>query len=112
MQAHDPGKTPDTKRGRSPAPLAALPAPAVRYAGNVSGMSPASILALQRSAGNAAVSHMLEQARRRHGPGCGHQLAPVQRSAVHDVLASSGQPLDRPLKEEMEARLGADFSDV
>ena len=36
----------------------------------------------------------------------------MQRSAVHDVLSGSGQPLAAPLKEEMEARLGADFSQV
>lgn len=38
--------------------------------------------------------------------------APGQRSAVHNVLRSSGQPLVAPLKEEMQARLGADFSQV
>ncbi|MFF4170762.1 DUF4157 domain-containing protein [Streptomyces sp. NPDC001744] len=54
-----------------------------------------------------------------HGAGCGHQRtaaeqapAAVQRSAVHDVLAGSGRPMDAPLRDEMEARLGADFSDV
>ncbi|MCB8907628.1 MULTISPECIES: DUF4157 domain-containing protein [unclassified Streptomyces] len=52
----------------------------------------------------------------RHGAGCGHQQtappAAVQRSAVHDVLNAGGRPLDEPVREEMEARLGADFSDV
>ncbi|WP_406152177.1 DUF4157 domain-containing protein [Streptomyces sp. NBC_01012] len=56
-----------------------------------------------------------------HGAGCGHQEnhqeiatspAPVQRSAVHDVLRSAGKPLGDPVRQEMEARLGADFSDV
>ncbi|WP_399420498.1 DUF4157 domain-containing protein [Streptomyces sp. WAC05292] len=53
-----------------------------------------------------------------HGAGCGHQQeadgqAPaVQRSAVHDVLSGTGRPLDTGLREEMESRLGADFSDV
>lgn len=36
----------------------------------------------------------------------------AQRSAVHDVLRDSGQPLDRGLRTEMEARLGGDFSHV
>lgn len=36
----------------------------------------------------------------------------MQRSAVHDVLAGSGRPLDDAWRAEMEARLGADFSDV
>lgn len=35
---------------------------------------------------------------------------PVQRSAVHDVLRGSGHPLAASLQEEMETRLGADFS--
>src|SRR5512135_2383400 len=33
-------------------------------------------------------------------------------SAVDDVLRSPGEPLAAPLKEEMEGRLGADFSTV
>ncbi|MFF5720099.1 DUF4157 domain-containing protein [Streptomyces buecherae] len=53
-----------------------------------------------------------------HGVGRGPQQATagqqsaVQRSAVHDVLAGAGRPLNGPLREEMEARLGADFSGV
>lgn len=80
------------------------------------------IMALQRSVGNAAVLHMLQlagsrDAQHRHGADCGHQQVRaagprIQRSAVHDVLARSGRPLDAPLREEMESRLGADFSEV
>lgn len=80
--------------------------------------------------GNAAVVQMLReeghpfapaspaQERHQHGPGCGHQnaagggAAPVQRSAVHDVLRSGGRPLDDATRGDMESRLGADFSDV
>ncbi|MFJ8827055.1 DUF4157 domain-containing protein [Streptomyces sp. NPDC102467] len=71
-------------------------------------------MALQRSIGNAAVSRLIEEARHQHDEGCGHEqdTAPVQRSAVHDVLRGSGQPMAAPLRQEMEARLGADFSDV
>nr|WP_078944838.1 DUF4157 domain-containing protein [Streptomyces flavochromogenes] len=52
-----------------------------------------------------------------HGASCGHQQTAsgrpaVQRSTVHDVLAGTGRPMDAPLREEMEARIGADFSDV
>ncbi|MFI2640699.1 DUF4157 domain-containing protein [Streptomyces sp. NPDC018610] len=80
------------------------------------------IPALQRTAGNAAVLRMLQLAghphdRHQHGAGCGHgttapAVTQVQRSAVHDVLATSGRPLAGPVREEMEARLGSDFSDV
>ena len=75
--------------------------------------SPAFIL--QRRIGNAAVSRMLGQARHQHSAECGHQQtapAPMQRSAIRDVLGGLGQPLAAPVKEEMQARLGADFSDV
>lgn len=98
---------------RNPAPRAPAPVEAVGLA------------ALQRTAGNAAVVRMLQLAGHpggphQHGPGCGHgargaagaEEAPVQRSAVHEVLAASGRPLDGALRAEMETRLGADFSDV
>ncbi|MFD9689599.1 DUF4157 domain-containing protein [Kitasatospora sp. NPDC059088] len=52
------------------------------------------LLALQAAAGNAAVVRM------------------VQRSAVDGVLRSAGRPLQEATRAEMEARLGADFSNV
>ncbi|TQF07781.1 DUF4157 domain-containing protein [Kitasatospora acidiphila] len=53
-------------------------------------------MALQRSVGNAATSRMIT----------------AQRSAVHDVLRTSGAPLAQPVRQDMEEKLGADFSDV
>ncbi|WP_247196678.1 DUF4157 domain-containing protein [Streptomyces sp. GESEQ-35] len=88
--------------------------------GRALGAPSAELLGRQRSAGNAAVVQMLHRAghglgngaeQHQHGPDCGHQPA-VQRSAVHDVLRGSGRPLDNTVRSEMEARLGADFSDV
>ncbi|MFG2720642.1 DUF4157 domain-containing protein [Streptomyces sp. NPDC048416] len=87
---------------------------------------PAGLLALHSTAGNAAVVQMLRQSGHRwaqpeqhqHGSGCGHrqnvpvEQAAVQRSAVQDVLRTGGQPLDSATRTDMEARLGADFSDV
>ncbi|MFD6422702.1 DUF4157 domain-containing protein [Streptomyces sp. NPDC060198] len=82
-------------------------------------------LPLQRTAGNMAVVRMLQRAgypyaQHQHGPGCGHRsgaaaepgAASVQRSSVHDVLRAPGRPLDDTTRTDMEARLGADFSDV
>ncbi|TQE39015.1 DUF4157 domain-containing protein [Streptomyces ipomoeae] len=70
------------------------------------------LLALQRSAGNAAVARAVAEQRHQHDAHCGHGPA-VQRSAVHQVLRSPGRPLDEPLRTEMEGRFGgADFSDV
>jgi hypothetical protein len=51
----------------------------------------------------------------RHDPAGGHgadEVTEVQRSAVHGVLRGTGRPLAEPVRAEMEARLGADFSDV
>ena len=35
-----------------------------------------------------------------------------ERSPVHDVVSSGGRPLEPEVREDMEARLGHDFSDV
>ncbi|WP_030381702.1 MULTISPECIES: DUF4157 domain-containing protein [unclassified Streptomyces] len=87
-------------------------------AGHGDPASPHTIRALQRSAGNAAVTRIVqrrrEEERHTHGAGCGHeQPAPVQRRSIVDkVLSSPGRPLPEPVREDMESRLGADFSDV
>jgi hypothetical protein len=57
---------------------------------------PRGLLGLQRTAGNAAVTGMLEE----------------ERSPVHDVISGSGQALDHDTRRDMEGRFGADFSDV
>ncbi|MFB6888585.1 DUF4157 domain-containing protein [Kitasatospora sp. NPDC056327] len=44
--------------------------------------------------------------------GGGDSAARARNSAVHDVLRSRGRPLDDTTRTDMEARLGADFSDV
>ncbi|WP_406134611.1 DUF4157 domain-containing protein [Streptomyces sp. NBC_01089] len=95
------------------------------------GHSPAAVMALQRSAGNAAVAHLLEVQRHVHGSSCGHgetpskedqaqglmaapDGAPVQRRmAAHDVLSLPGTPLPGPELHDMQERFGGtDFSDV
>ncbi|MFD3911867.1 DUF4765 family protein [Streptomyces sp. NPDC058603] len=71
------------------------------------------MLALQRSVGNAAVCRAVEEERHAHAAGSGHDQVVQRRSAVHEVLRSSGRPLDVPVREEMEARHGgADFGGV
>ena len=60
----------------------------------------AAVLGLQRAAGNAAVASLLEPENE-------------ERSPVHDVVGSGGgQPLATEVREEMQDRLGHDFSDV
>ncbi len=59
-------------------------------------LGPGDVLGLQRSAGNSGVSSMVEE----------------DRSPVHDVISSGGRPLEPEVREDMEGRLGHDFSDV
>lgn len=114
MHAKDLHKPSSAEPHRDPQPRNVAPQTAAAGL-DLGGMSPQSVLALQRSIGNAAVSRLVEQSQHQHGAGCGHgepTAAPVQRSTVHDVLSTGGQPMAAPVRAEMENRLGADFSDV
>ncbi|MFE3071933.1 DUF4157 domain-containing protein [Streptomyces sp. NPDC059247] len=110
MRAQEPEKAPGRSVPRPSATRAEAGAPAALPGG----MAPREVLALQRTAGNAAVARLVEDSRHQHGAGCGHSQpdAPVQRSAVQEVLRAGGRPLDDGTRTEMEGRLGADFSDV
>ncbi|MGW4288084.1 eCIS core domain-containing protein [Streptomyces sp. NPDC004673] len=107
MQAHA------NDRATTRTDAAAARTPAVRAS-----RPPRGLLALQRTAGNAVVAQMMrrsghaEEEEHQHGADCGHDRPTVQRSAVHDVLRSGGQPLDASSRADMEGRFGADFSDV
>ncbi|MGN5633985.1 eCIS core domain-containing protein [Streptomyces sp. AC154] len=77
------------------------------------------LMALQRGIGNRAVVETLRrsghaEAQERDGDGETSEALPsaVQRSTVHKVLNSGGRPLDDSTRTSMEARLGADLSDV
>jgi Domain of unknown function (DUF4157) len=59
-------------------------------------LGPAGVLGLQRVVGNSGVAGLVEE----------------ERSSVHDVVASGGRTLEPGVREEMEGRLGADFSEV
>ena len=59
-------------------------------------LDPESVLKLQRAVGNSGVGAMLEE----------------ERSPVHDVINSSGSPLEPDCRTRCQARLGHDFSDV
>ncbi|MFJ8477599.1 DUF4157 domain-containing protein [Kitasatospora sp. NPDC094011] len=96
MHAHDPKTQSQSERRDRSRPTAqrqSVPA------------DPRSLAALQRSIGNAAVVQLLQQQRE-------SEEAAVQRSTVHQVLRSPGRPLADGVRTEMEARLGADFSNV
>ncbi len=65
-------------------------------AGRTDVVGPAGMLAMQRAVGNTGVQRLAEE----------------ERSPVLDVVSSGGRPLEEPLRADMEARLGHDFSDV
>jgi hypothetical protein len=86
----------------SPTSSAALPAAAtdVRPASRQPPLSQASILGLQRMAGNASVVQLLA-------------VDEEQASPVHDVVGKGGgAPLDEGVRGEMEGRFGQGFGDV
>nr|WP_257133551.1 DUF4157 domain-containing protein [Streptomyces sp. f51] len=114
MRAHasgsgkEPAGSPSRGRTRAAAPA--------RPAGAPSTLDSRSALALQRALGNAAVTRLLEEERERQEgsarPGGAEAAPDVQRSAVQNVLRAPGRPLDTALKDDMESRFDADFSNV
>jgi hypothetical protein len=78
-------------------------------AGRPDVVGPSGMGTLQRAVGNSAVGAMLQREQEEETPS-----APApRRSPVHDVIGSgSGQALGADVRSDMEARLGADFSDV
>lgn len=105
---------PRQERGRRPAAAGSAVAHAGAASGRVGALSPADLAVLQRTVGNRALAQLVADERHEHGPGCGHSGGTaVQRAPEVDaVLRSGGRPLDAPLRQEMEARLDADFGDV
>jgi hypothetical protein len=91
---HADGAAESAAHVRSTPTEAALLAAAAH--GRTDVMGPAGLLGVQRTAGNAAATELVEE----------------QRSPVLDVVGSGGQSMDEGVRTDMEARLGHDFSDV
>ncbi|MEV7386408.1 DUF4157 domain-containing protein [Streptomyces sp. NPDC091215] len=72
------------------------------------------LLALQRAAGNAAVTRAIEADRHRHGPHCGHGEQPTvqRRSSVFDAVATPGDRLDAGVRRKAEQAYGMNFDHV
>ncbi|WP_406007402.1 DUF4157 domain-containing protein [Streptomyces sp. NBC_00637] len=113
-QENDLGNTRRPKAGRG-TPRSSLTGPA------------AGLLALQRSAGNAAVTRAIEEQRHEHGPGCGHADRSVQRAAETDeaqqtavqrqvslaeVTGSGGRGLDPRIQAKAEQAYGMPLGHV
>jgi hypothetical protein len=70
-------------------------------------VGPQGVLALQRAAGNAATSDVVQR------EGEGEEQEEKEESPVLSLLKSgSGSPLPGPVRGDMERRLGSDFGDV
>jgi hypothetical protein len=69
-------------------------------AGRTEALAPAAVLRLQRAAGNAGVAQLLD--------GDTEQESPVKSV----IGRGSGQPLEAPVRQRMEASFGTDFADV
>jgi Domain of unknown function (DUF4157) len=92
-------------------------------AGRPDALGPGGLLHLQQTAGNSGVSALVAQRRAESGhddhdhgdeqeaTGHGHGRDEA-RSPVHDVVGSSGRPLDPGVRSSMESALGHDFGDV
>jgi hypothetical protein len=99
MRSHDHESEEATVRPRSARIDAQPPAHLLRAAaaGRSDVLDGAALLDLQRSVGNSGVGALLND---------------EERSPVHDVITSGGSPLAPDLRDEMQGRLGHDFSDV
>jgi hypothetical protein len=100
MHSHDYDQ-PDADSLRAKSARAETPDLALLYkaaaAGRTDVVGPRGILALQRAVGNSGLRGMAEE----------------ERSPVLDVVSSGGgQPLEEPVRADMEGRLGHSFSDV
>jgi hypothetical protein len=97
MHEHDLEQTTENAGGHrhetAPVPAVSLLAAAT---GRTDVLGPAGVLGVQRTAGNAATTEMVED----------------QRSPVLDVIGSGGQSLDEGVRTDMAGRLGHDFSNV
>ncbi|MFE1926770.1 DUF4157 domain-containing protein [Streptomyces asoensis] len=113
-QENDLGGNRRPKAGKGPT-RSPLPGPA------------AGLLALQRSAGNAAVTRAIEEQRHEHGPGCGHADRSVQRDAraadaeqdavqrrvsLTEVTGSGGSSLDPRIQAKAEQAYGMPLGHV
>ncbi|MFB4422854.1 DUF4157 domain-containing protein [Streptomyces sp. QL37] len=78
------------------------------------------LLALQRTAGNAAVSRAVEEERHAHGPGCGHgeaapsgeQSAVQRRVSVQEAISSPGSRPENRILDKAQQAYGMSFDHV
>ncbi|GGQ67410.1 DUF4157 domain-containing protein [Streptomyces althioticus] len=109
MRAQDSEKAQDRANPRVPVPRIAAAPPDLATLSRSSGLTPGDVTALQRTAGNRAVSRALQREAHRHGAGCGHGTQTTEEAtgaAVRSVLGSRGRSLPASVQRDAEARLG------
>lgn len=109
MRAQDSEKAQDRANPRVPVTRTAAAPPDLAMLSRGAGLTPGDVSALQRTAGNRAVSHALQREAHQHGAGCGHGTQTTEDAtgaAVRSVLGSSGRSLPASVQREAEARLG------
>ncbi|MFJ8543083.1 DUF4157 domain-containing protein [Streptomyces sp. NPDC093586] len=78
-------------------------------------MTPATVMALQRSVGNNAVQRLVNQDRHQHGAGCGHDgiddgSPEGQAQLLKEAMATPSSPLERSIRSEAESFYQVDLS--
>ncbi|MFE5601103.1 DUF4157 domain-containing protein [Streptomyces coelicoflavus] len=87
VRAHEEAADQQAARGGR-APHRATPAPTTGVSG--APMTPATVLALQSAAGNAAVQRVVARDAHQHGPGCGHTVQRRMDPDAHQHGAGCG----------------------
>ncbi|KAF4406138.1 MULTISPECIES: DUF4157 domain-containing protein [Streptomyces] len=108
MRIQEPAGRDVAQEHRPAPPSRTAPAPGPAGAGR----TPADILALQRTAGNAAVSRLLDQERHAHGSGCGHETPVQRRVSPVDVVNRPGRPLETSVQDKLQYYTGKRYEDV
>ncbi|MFE1587361.1 DUF4157 domain-containing protein [Streptomyces sp. NPDC059402] len=112
VRAHEEATEQKAVRGgRAPHRAAAAPTTAVSGAP----MTPATVMALQRSVGNHAVQRLISGEEHQHGAGCGHdgfddKSPQGQVQLLNEAMATPSSPLGGSLRSEAESFYQADLS--
>ncbi|GHE53297.1 hypothetical protein GCM10018771_38700 [Streptomyces cellulosae] len=109
MRAQDSEKAQDGTRPRVPVTRNPSADPDRALLSRGAGLTPGDVTALQRTAGNRAVSRALQREAHRHGADCGHGTQTTEEAtgaAVKSVLGSPGRSLPTSVQRDAEARLG------
>jgi hypothetical protein len=111
VRAHEEAADQKAVRGGQ-APRRAVTAPTGVTGGP---MTPATVLALQRSVGNNVVSRLIDRDEHQHGAGCGHDgiddsSPKAQAQLLNEAMATPSTPLSGSLRSEAESFYQADLS--